>query len=74
MRRAPNHQTKRVKPEDGFHQHVQRGGEIVAAEYVPNFVGENGFQVRITGAFRNVFGPHQNGPAYAKNAGFQRSW
>src|SRR5579862_335670 len=38
---------QRMKPENSFHHHVQRGSQIIAAPHVPNFVSENSIQVRI---------------------------
>ncbi len=64
---------QRVEPEDGFHHHVDRGGQIIVAAHVAQFVGENGFQVRIFKAFGDSFGPYQNRPGDAENSRFQRS-
>ena len=36
---------QRMKPEDGFHHHVDGGGEIVAAADVAELVGNHGFQL-----------------------------
>src|SRR5262249_5410269 len=62
-----------VKPKDRFHQHVDRSGQVVAAAYVRQFVGEDGFQVRVVEVCRDPFRPHQNWTDYAENPRFQRS-
>src|SRR6266851_6076331 len=41
----PQPPSQRVKPKAGFNHHVYRSGKIVAAAYVPQFVGEDRFQV-----------------------------
>ena len=48
---------ERMKPEHGLDQHVQRGGKIIAAADMPDFVGEDGFKVDIFEIIGDSFGP-----------------
>src|SRR4029077_7817838 len=64
---------QRVKPEDGFHQHVKCSRQIVAAAYVPEFVREDGVEVRVFEASGDSLWPYQNRPRYAENPRFQGS-
>ena len=58
-----------VEPEDGFDEHVQGCGEVVAAADVGDLVGEDGFEVGIVEALGDGGGPDEDGAEDAVDAG-----
>jgi hypothetical protein len=70
MLSQPNPPDKRMKPKDGFDQHVQSGREIVAAAHVEEFVGNDRFKMSILKTGRNGSGPQKRWPENAEDAGF----
>ncbi len=67
----PPHQG--MKPENGFHQHVKGGGKIVATADMPDFVGQNGFEVSVFQTIRNSFRPDEHRTRNAKDARLKRT-
>ena len=45
-----------MKPEDGFHEAVERGGQIVAVADMAVFVGDDGFELRFVEVIGDVCG------------------
>ena len=62
-----------MKPEDGFYEHVDGGGEIVATPDVEQFVSEDGFQVCVFEVAGDSVRPQQDRPADTEDAGFERT-
>ena len=60
---------KGIEPENRFDQHVHRGVEIVATAYVPDFVCEDGFEVRVFQAVRDPSGQISTGRVMPKIPG-----
>jgi len=62
-----------VKPEDCFHDHVDRSREVVVPVYVLDFVRENGVELGVIQASGDPLGPHQDRPDHAEDSGFDGS-
>ena len=63
----PPHQW--VEPEDGLDEHVEEGGEVVAAADVGGLVGEDGFEVGVVEVGGDGLGPEEDGADDAEDAG-----
>jgi hypothetical protein len=57
-----------VKPEDGFYEHVDGCGEIVATPNVEQFMSEDGFQVFVCKAAGDSVRPQQDWPGDTEDA------
>jgi hypothetical protein len=64
---------ERVKPEDCFHDHVDRSRQVVVPAHVPDFMRENGIQLRVFKTFGDSLGKHQNRSYYAEDSGLNGS-
>jgi hypothetical protein len=63
-----------MKPEDRFHCHMYRGGQIVPPPHMPDFVGKNSLQMRVPKVLGDRRRPKQDRTDNAEDTRLQRAW
>jgi hypothetical protein len=63
-----------MKPEEGFDNHVNSGGEVIASPGMTNFVVENGLELFGRQPVRDAFWNEYYRPEKAEDARFQTAF